>query len=111
MAATPPTFQQSRPIGPEWILQNDDKTAPRLLFRHATTGEAVEVPSIWYNQPASWRAEAMRFYAARADEAAAWLRSGNGPAWVEIDANRQEATAKRLRALADTMEQTGQVLA
>jgi hypothetical protein len=66
--------------------------------------------TIWYDQTPAERANAMRFYAERADECARAQRE----AWPnpnEREASRQDAQAVRLRALAGCMLETGVVLA
>jgi hypothetical protein len=100
-----PDFMQSIPEG-NWTLLNPDKRSGQLSYRNDATGAEILVPSIWYNQPVSWRVDYFRFCAERGRECARRLRSMKD-VYRLSDADRMDIDACRLDKAADEMEQTG----
>lgn len=102
-----------RPQGDEWepVANSDPRHMGQITWRNRATGEEILCPSIWYNQPAEWRAKAMRFYADRAEQNAARCEADQYDRWATDHAARHRKDAARLRALADEMERTGIVTA
>jgi hypothetical protein len=99
-----PRFTQALPDG-AWTLVTDDIKAPQLLYRDEGGNEAL-VPSIWYNQPVSWRVRSFRYYAEQNRSCAKrWLTSKDP--WAPRQADDLNKQADRLEALAAEMETTG----
>jgi hypothetical protein len=96
---------QALPDG-HWTLVKGDKWTGQLIYRDETTGTEVEVPSVWYNQPITWRIEYFRYCAQRARECAARMLASTDR-WKTRRAAESTAQAKQLDADADTMERTG----
>lgn len=93
-----------------------------LVYEFKDTGEQVIVPNCWYNQPAAWRAEALRWEAGRRRENLARLvasgvavdEPGRRPFYTaeEFRQDRMRddlAMAEKLEGLALEMERTGVV--
>ena len=100
-----PTFMQSLPDHGPWTLIQGDKRSGQLVYRD-DKGTEVMVPSIWYNQPISWRIDYFRFCAQRALENAARMLASKDR-WAKTRAKEFRAQAKQLERDAKTMERTG----
>ena len=73
-------FEQALPNG-TWKLLTPSIRASDLTYENVETGECIRVPSIWYNQPLSWRVDAMNFYIERAKENAAKIEADKYHGW------------------------------
>lgn len=94
----------------EWSMVGEyDRFSSRIVYESNVTGEVVEVPSIWYNQPVLARVEAALFYADRDEEHAKRLESDGKP-WSHGDAEFYRRQATRLRDNAVRMLETGRVV-
>jgi hypothetical protein len=100
-------------------LLDSGKRSSCLVYRLLDTGEEVQVPNIWYNQPVEWRIRAMRWYIER-DEAclAKQLREAEAADWDPAKrsswlflADQTKRQLIRVYRLVAEMETTGQVLA
>lgn len=100
-----PTFMQSLPDG-HWTLVKGDKWSGSLTYRD-DNGTEIEVPSIWYNQPISWRIDYYRFCAQRALENAVRMLASKDR-WAKSRAKEFRAQAKQLEQDANKMERTGE---
>lgn len=100
-----PAFMQALPPG-DWEMIAGDKQSGQLRYRSRETGAEVLVPSVWYNQPISWRVDYFRYCSERARDGAKRLRVSN-VAWAEAAARDAERRAAQLDACADEMERTG----
>lgn len=100
-----PEFMQSLPEG-DWNLTEGDKKSPTLIYC-SDDGKKVKVPSIWYNQPVSWRVEYFRFLAKQGFDKAAelWVEKGKDDEITNIVMD-----ASWIKAEAEVMEQTGQFI-
>ena len=103
-----PTFQQNLPDNPK--LVKGDKLSGQLLYENTVTGLRYLVPNVWYNQPVERRVDAMRFYAKRHLACAVYWDNSTAPCAL-LMAKKMKASAERCNALADEMEDTGEVLA
>ena len=103
-------------------LRKKNKWPGNLVYEFTDNGEQVIVPNCWYNQPAAWRAEALRWEAGRRREKHAQLVAsgvavdapGRG-IFYSAEAYRQDlmrealSMAEKLEGLALEMERTGVV--
>jgi hypothetical protein len=102
-----PGFMQSIPDNREgWHYVGTYNGGGALIWEKES--RQVCVPSIWYNQPAIWRIEALRWYASRNDEAAEKLAAERFPKpWDHHTIETHYKSAERLRAQAAEIERTG----
>jgi hypothetical protein len=103
-------------------LRKKNKWPGNLVYEFTDNGEQVIVPNCWHNQPAAWRAEALRWEAGRRREKHAQLVAsgvavdapGRG-IFYSAEAYRQDlmrealSMAEKLEGLALEMERTGVV--
>lgn len=99
-----PDFQQSvdwsRPVE---LLTENTKWSGSLVYRHTDNGETVTVPNIWYNQPASMRAQAERWGAEREIEQA--VRIERDPTYYhELKMGKNERHHAKAKEMLDRAE-------
>jgi len=105
-------FQQTIDANrPHTLLTVDTRSRGTIRYRYDDTLEEIEVPNIWYNQPYTDRAEAVRWQAKLKEEAAdryaKYPPIGQSTADVAIVVEGYRARAARIRAEAARMEMAG----
>lgn len=96
---------------PHTLLTPQDSGLGTLEYRYDDTQERVRVPSIWYNQPFTWRVGFVRFQAQQAEDMAAKLEK-HPPLHASDQAVKEavarfRARAAKIRSEADRMQSAG----